>query len=79
MIKESLEHSKHRPISSFFMGMINIGLGKKDQVFAWLEEAFLERKPLLMQARPDPIVQDGLQTDPRYYDLLRRIGSVGEE
>jgi len=77
VIKQLLELSEHRPIPSFFMGMIHIGLGEKDQVFAWFEKAFVEHEPLLMWARPDPIVQDGLQTDPRYHDLLRRMG-LGE-
>jgi len=74
VIKQMLELSKKRQISSFFMGMIFIGLNEKDQVFEWFEKAFQEREPLLMWARPDPIVQDGLQSDPRYKELLLKMG-----
>jgi serine/threonine protein kinase len=74
VIEQLLELSKKRQISSFFMGMIFIGLDEKDQVFKWFDKAYQEREPLLMWARPDPIAQDGLQTDPRYKELLVKMG-----
>jgi serine/threonine protein kinase/Flp pilus assembly protein TadD len=74
IIEQLLELSQNRPISAFFMGMIYIGLEEKDQVFTWFDKAYQEREPLLMWARPDPIVQDGLQSDPRYKNLLAKMG-----
>jgi TolB-like protein/Flp pilus assembly protein TadD len=74
VIDQLMALSKKRQISSFFMGMIFIGLDKKDQTFMWFDKAFQEREPLLMWARPDPIVHDRLQSDPRYKELLARMG-----
>jgi serine/threonine protein kinase len=74
VIEQLLELSKRRPTSSFFMGMIYMGLGELDQTFLWFDKALQEREPLLMWARPDPIVQDGLKSDPRYKTLLRKMG-----
>ncbi len=39
----------------------------------WLERAYEEREPLLLNAKTDPIL-DPLRSDPRFQDLLRRIG-----
>ena len=47
--------------------------GERDLAFQWLEKAFAERTPQLlhMVAFPD---FDDLREDPRYKDLIRRIG-----
>ncbi len=39
----------------------------------WLKRAYEERDPLLIQAKVDPRM-DPLRSDPRFDDLLRRIG-----
>jgi hypothetical protein len=55
------------------MAFVFAALGEKDQVFAWLEKAFRERDPYLLDLknyhRFDP-----LRSDPRFNDLLRKIG-----
>jgi len=72
--EELMVIAKRRPISSFFMGMIYVGLAEKNQAFSWFEKALRDGEPLLMWARADPIIQDGLKEDPRYHDLLQRLG-----
>ncbi len=52
---------------------IYTGLGDKDQAFAWLEKAYAERATPLYFLKVDPI-WDPLRSDPRFNDLLRRIG-----
>ncbi len=39
----------------------------------WLERAYEERDPLMVQLKVDPRF-DPLRSDPRFDDLLRRIG-----
>ncbi len=39
----------------------------------WLERAYEERDPLLLLAKTDALL-DPLRSDPRFQDLLRRIG-----
>jgi len=48
-------------------------LGDKDTAFAWLERAFTAHAPSLIWLKMDPEM-DRLRGDPRYDDLLRRIG-----
>ena len=49
-------------------------LGEKDLTFAWLEKAFRERDPLLIEMLKDHYRFDPVRFDPRFIDLLRRIG-----
>ena len=49
------------------------GLGDKDQTFAWLEKDFQARSGLLARIRYEPPFES-LRSDPRYADLLRRMG-----
>ena len=49
------------------------GLGDKDQAFAWLEKGFQARNATLVFLEFD-LTYDPLRSDPRYADLLRRMG-----
>jgi TolB-like protein/DNA-binding winged helix-turn-helix (wHTH) protein len=49
------------------------GAGDKDQAFAWLEKAYQRRVSVLTNIGVDPAF-DPLRSDPRFDDLLRRIG-----
>ena len=48
-------------------------LGDKDSAFDWLERAYKERSSWLNFLNTNPLY-DSLRSDPRYADLLRRIG-----
>jgi tetratricopeptide (TPR) repeat protein len=48
------------------------GLGDKDQTFAWLEKDFERRSGLLPHITWWQFF-DGIRTDPRYADLIRRM------
>ncbi len=48
-------------------------IGETDEAMTWLERAYEERDPLLLIAKTDPRM-DPLRSDPRFQDLLRRIG-----
>jgi hypothetical protein len=48
-------------------------LGEKDRVFEWLEKAYDEHSDDLVRLRQE-IDFDSVRTDPRFVDLLRRIG-----
>ena len=50
-----------------------IGLGDKDQAFVWIEKAYQERSNFVTYLRVVPLV-DSLRSDPRFSDLIRRVG-----
>jgi TolB-like protein len=53
------------------MALVYVGLDQKDQAMAWLEKAFEERFSPWVLMRP---AFDPLRSDPRFQDLLHRIG-----
>lgn len=62
-----------RYIPPTYFGMLYAGLGDKDQAFIWLEKAFAERADGLTWLGVEPML-DGIRSDPRFHNLLRRIG-----
>ncbi|MDT5261455.1 MAG: eukaryotic-like serine/threonine-protein kinase, partial [Acidobacteriota bacterium] len=67
------EDSKSRYVSPVFVAMDYALLGEKDHAFEWLDKAYDERSGWLLELRFDP-VWDNLRADPRFADLLRRMG-----
>jgi len=49
------------------------GLGDKEQAFAWLERSYQERRDRMVWLNVDPLL-DPLRSDPRFHDLVRRVG-----
>ena len=48
-------------------------LGEKDEAFRWLERAYGERNPAMVFLNVEPF-WDPLRPDPRFKDLVRRVG-----
>jgi len=65
--------SKQRYIPAYYFAIVYAGLAQKDQAFAWLEKAYQERSDFFLFLRVDESLA-GLRSDPRFADLLRRIG-----
>jgi TolB-like protein/DNA-binding winged helix-turn-helix (wHTH) protein len=49
------------------------GMGEKEQALTWLEKAYSQRSNVLVTLRVEP-AYDLLRSDPRFQDLLRRVG-----
>ena len=67
------ERAKQRRVSLYALAENYARLGEKDQAFAWLEKLYEQRSPTLSQLNGDPL-WDGFRSDPRYADLVRRVG-----
>jgi tetratricopeptide (TPR) repeat protein len=67
------EQSKHLYISPYYLALIFAGLDDKERAFGWLEKAYSDRNEWLVWLKVDPRF-DGLWTDSRFPELLRRIG-----
>ena len=72
-VAELKELSEKRFVSPYHIALIYDALGEHDLVFEFLEEAYEERDESLPVLNVDPRL-DSLRSDPRYEDLLRRIG-----
>jgi len=66
------EDSKRRYISPYYIASVYVGLGDKNRAFEWLEKAYQERSLNMAYLRVEPQL-DGLRSDPRFQDLLRRM------
>jgi tetratricopeptide (TPR) repeat protein len=62
-----------RYVDPYLIAPIYIPLGEPDEAFKWLENAYAERSSGMPWLKADPKF-DSIRSDPRYQDLLRRVG-----
>jgi TolB-like protein/Tfp pilus assembly protein PilF len=65
--------SRQHYVSPYTQALIYTGLGENDRAFEWLEKAYADRNDFLVWLKVDPEL-DRLRADPRFTDLLRRVG-----
>ncbi|HWQ33841.1 MAG TPA: protein kinase [Blastocatellia bacterium] len=73
LLAELHSASSQKYIAPFYPAMIHLGLDDPDQTFAWLDKSYEERFCWLVWLRTEPMY-DGLRADPRFADLVRRVG-----
>jgi serine/threonine protein kinase/lipoprotein NlpI len=73
ILRQLKERSKQSYVPAYNFAEIYIGLGDKDQTMALLEKAYADRSMLLTFLKADPEF-DSLHSDPRFKDLVRRVG-----
>jgi TolB-like protein/Tfp pilus assembly protein PilF len=73
MLDGFLDSSNDRPVPAFDLAVVYAGLGRKDEAFAQLEQAYQDRFYRLVYLGVDPLF-DPLRSDARFKDLLNRIG-----
>jgi hypothetical protein len=73
ILNELLELNRRRYLTPPALANVYIGLGDKDQAFFWLEKSYQERSHYLAYLKVFPGV-DSLRSDPRFDDLVRRLG-----
>jgi serine/threonine protein kinase/TolB-like protein/Tfp pilus assembly protein PilF len=66
--KAGTDNSAAYPIADFYAD-----LGDKEHAFEWLNIAYREHNTYLIFLRTDPVL-DPLRSDPRYAELVRKIG-----
>jgi len=65
--------ARDKRIDRWMPAMAYAWLGEKDRAFFWLEKAYENRETAVPGLRVDPL-WDNLRSDPRFNDLLRRVG-----
>ena len=71
--EQLLEWSSHRYIAPVSLAIIYAALGQKDRAFECMEEGYEVRDDFLMVLKIGPRF-DSLRSDPRFQELLRRMG-----
>ena len=72
-IKKLRDLEKTEPVDSYIFAMLYVGLGDKDKALVELEQSFNERGYYVPLLSVDPLM-DPLRDDPRFADLIKRIG-----
>jgi TolB-like protein/tetratricopeptide (TPR) repeat protein len=71
--QELKDLSSHTYVDFYPLGGIYAGLGDKDEAFRLLEKGYAQRSATMPWLGID-VYWDGMRSDPRYADLLRRMG-----
>jgi eukaryotic-like serine/threonine-protein kinase len=74
ILHDFLQKSKTSYVSPYMIGTIYAGLGDKNKAFEFLEKAYQERSPDIPYFLKADLRIDNLRSDPRFQDLLRRVG-----
>jgi TolB-like protein/DNA-binding winged helix-turn-helix (wHTH) protein/Flp pilus assembly protein TadD len=73
ILEELKQRSTRKYLSPAVIATLHAALGEKDQAFGSLDKAYDERDNLLVLLNVEPIF-DPLRSDPRFSNLLRRVG-----
>ena len=73
LLAELKDLSTQRYVAPYFIAMIYVGLDEKEEAFAWFEKAYQQRSFFLLFIKTDPMM-DSVRSDPRFTDLMLRIG-----
>ncbi len=73
VLNELKVRSQQSYVSPYFIALIYAGLGDNDRTLDWLEKAYQERHPYLAFLKLEPVFRN-LRSDPRFQELLRRVG-----
>jgi tetratricopeptide (TPR) repeat protein len=63
-------------VSPYDLADLTLRIGDREAALKWLEAAYAEHSPYLVFLRIEPRM-DTLRPDPRFQDLIRRIGLEG--
>src|SRR5262249_25582862 len=72
-ILEKLKKRDETHDTAEFVAYVYVGLGDHDSAFTWLEKAYQRHSNWVIHLQFDPPF-DPLRSDPRFVDLLRRMG-----
>lgn len=73
ILTEMKERQRSEHVDAGDFAIIHAALGEKEAAFADLEKAYQEHSPWMAYLKIDPSLDD-LRDDPRFQDLVRRVG-----
>jgi len=73
ILNRMLDLRTKRYVDAYLIGEVYAGLGEKDKAFEWLNKAYEERAGQMILIKVDPWIKN-LRSDPRYKELLKKVG-----
>lgn len=73
IIRELQERSRREFVPSYSIATIYIGLGMKEDALQHIMKAYDEGSYYMIHLKVDPLL-DSLRPDPRFADVVRRVG-----
>ncbi len=73
VLNQRIEKSRQQYVTADSIAAVYVALGDKEEAFRWLERAFDEHSAPMFYLACHPIFR-ALRSDPRFADLLRRMG-----
>ncbi len=73
LLPELEAHREETYASAYFVAFFHFFLGETDKGFEWLERSYSTRESNLLDIKRDERM-DGIRSDPRYLNLLKRLG-----
>jgi len=67
------ELNRRQPMDPAVIAWAYLGMGNKDQALVWLEKAYAQHSNIMVSLKVEPAF-DPLRSDPRFQDLMRRVG-----
>ena len=67
------EMAKQRYVPAYSFAIVYVVLDEKDEALQWLERDYQDRGVDMLSLKVDPLL-DSLRSDPRFADLVRRVG-----
>lgn len=78
ILGELAARSTEAYVAPTHLALVHAGLDERDRMFDWLERAYQERDVNLLYALIEPLLGP-MRTDPRFADLVRRVGLPAKE
>ncbi len=73
IIRELQERSRREFVPSYSIATVYVGLGMKDEALKYIVKSYEEGSFYMIHLKVEPML-DSLRTDPRFTDVMRRVG-----
>jgi len=73
ILQELTRRAERSYVPAYNLATVYVGLDRKEQALTLLEKAYADRSAMMMNLRGDPEF-DPLGSDPRFAELVRRVG-----
>lgn len=72
-VKHLTDLDRRQQVDAGCFVVLYLSMGREDQAFAWLEKSYAQHSNIMSTLKVDPRF-DPLRSDPRFQELLRRVG-----